>query len=272
MRSSARIRLFSAARKPIGPFQPCAGLHRARRSKRLASQAARHASDTGAHVGDATLCRSRAECRTVFEKRGNQQGKSAFLVSQNPTLNSQKRPEVADHFLAGPRKREKGCLFLGILASLEKTTSRALTHMARLATPCSRALWVLYGCAHARHAFCALESRCSWHRYGLLSYFPAIALFHPEGFFTGDAALCVGMNANTLQVACRLRTRLRRRRSMCKVDELPVFLVTPLHDHHQLAARSSHHDCERTALAAVMESVSLTLFPSLRISRFSRRG
>ena len=209
---------------------------------------------------------------TVFEKRETSKADPPCWFPRTPTLNSQKHLEVADHFLAGPRKREKGCLFLGILSSLEKTTSRALTHMARLATPCSRALWVLYGCALARHAFYALESRCSWHRYGLLSYFPAIALFHPEGFFTGDAALCVGMNANTLQVACRLRTRLRRRRSMCKVDELPVFLVTPLHDHHQLAARSSHHDCERTALAAVMESVSLSLFPSLRISRFSRRG
>jgi len=130
---------------------------------------------------------SRIQCR-LRQEEGSREERALFLLcclscfsNTVSGLNSQKHLEVADHFLAGPRKREKGCLFLGILSSLEKTTSRALTHMARLATPCSRALWVFYGCAHARHALCALESRCSWHRYGLLSYFPATLSFTLRG-------------------------------------------------------------------------------------------
>lgn len=103
---------------------------------------------------------------TVFEKRETSKANRPSPLLGRATLNLRKRLEVADHFLGSPRKGEKGCRFLRILASQEKTTSRALTHKVSLATQCSRALRVLYGCTHARHAFRAFALLHSCHRCG----------------------------------------------------------------------------------------------------------
>jgi hypothetical protein len=213
-----------------------------------------------------------AKARHCIREKGNQQGRSALLVSSNPNTEFAKASGGCRSLSRRPTKERKRLPFSRhpfLAGENDLTCSHA--HGETRHTVLARSVGLLWLCACTPCVVCSrIALLMAPVRFAVI--FSSDALFHPEGFFTGDAALCVGMNANTLQVACRLRTRLRRRRSMCKVDELPVFLVTPLHDHHQLAARSSHHDCERTALAAVMESVSLSLFPSLRISRFSRRG
>ena len=103
---------------------------------------------------------------TVFEKRETSKADPPCWFPRTPTLNSQKRLQVPDSLSRSPRTGEKDTLFLRNLASQEKTTSRALTHMVSLATQCSRALRVLYSCTHARHAFRAFALLHSCHRCG----------------------------------------------------------------------------------------------------------